>query len=207
MNIPHFGTFNRVMMTSSNGSIFRITGHLWGECDWINGWVNNGEAGDLRRHRAHYDVTVMITMGRETPDRKIAFHARGTYQLISKWMLEFDKIFMKRTVLIHVITNGDISYIKRSHSRYWSSVQISWAGVFFNSWNHKLLDDLMDLKSKYVSLNWMHLKILVQIFIGRFIAGLAVVRERTDLYCCKEALCSCILNGVIELITLSPGHS
>ena len=25
----------------------------------INGWVNNGEAGDLRRHRAHYDVTVM----------------------------------------------------------------------------------------------------------------------------------------------------
>ena len=25
----------------------------------INGRVNNGEAGDLRRHRAHYDVTVM----------------------------------------------------------------------------------------------------------------------------------------------------
>ena len=26
---------------------------------WINGWVNNREAGDLRRHIAHYDVTVM----------------------------------------------------------------------------------------------------------------------------------------------------
>ena len=26
---------------------------------WINGWVNNGEADDLRRHHAHYDVTVM----------------------------------------------------------------------------------------------------------------------------------------------------
>ena len=25
----------------------------------INGWVNNREAGDLRRHRAHYDVIVM----------------------------------------------------------------------------------------------------------------------------------------------------
>ena len=23
------------------------------------GWENNGEAGDLRRYRAHYDVTVM----------------------------------------------------------------------------------------------------------------------------------------------------
>ena len=27
---------------------------------WINGWLNNGDAGGLRRHRAHYDVTVMI---------------------------------------------------------------------------------------------------------------------------------------------------
>ena len=26
---------------------------------WINGWVKNREAGDVRRHRAHYDVTVM----------------------------------------------------------------------------------------------------------------------------------------------------
>ena len=29
-------------------------------CAWINGWVNNREAGDLRRYRAHYDVTVML---------------------------------------------------------------------------------------------------------------------------------------------------
>ena len=27
---------------------------------WINGWVNNIEAGGLRHHRTHYDVTVMI---------------------------------------------------------------------------------------------------------------------------------------------------
>ena len=27
---------------------------------WINGWVNNREAGDLRRYRAHYGVTVMV---------------------------------------------------------------------------------------------------------------------------------------------------
>ena len=68
------------MMTSSNGDIFRVTGHLCGEvtgefpiqrpvrrsfdgffiCLWINGWVNNCEVGDLRRHRVHYDVVVMI---------------------------------------------------------------------------------------------------------------------------------------------------
>ena len=28
-------------------------------CVWINGWVNNRVAGDLRCHRAHYDVIVM----------------------------------------------------------------------------------------------------------------------------------------------------
>ena len=28
-------------------------------CAWINGWVGNREAGDLRCHRAHFDVIVM----------------------------------------------------------------------------------------------------------------------------------------------------
>ena len=27
---------------------------------WIDGWVNNGEAGDLRRYCAHYDVIVVF---------------------------------------------------------------------------------------------------------------------------------------------------
>ena len=61
-------------MASSNGNVFRVTGpvnslhkgqwrgalmfHL--NSAWINGWVYNPEAGDLRRHRTHYDVTVMI---------------------------------------------------------------------------------------------------------------------------------------------------
>ena len=32
---------------------------LW-SAPWINGWINNGEAGDLRRHRALYDVIVVL---------------------------------------------------------------------------------------------------------------------------------------------------
>ena len=28
-------------------------------CVWINGWVNTGETGDLRRYLVHCDVTVM----------------------------------------------------------------------------------------------------------------------------------------------------
>ena len=33
---------------------------------WINGWVNNREAGDLRRYRAHFDVIVMMKRRRLT---------------------------------------------------------------------------------------------------------------------------------------------
>ena len=29
-------------------------------CAWTDRWVNNGDAGDLRRHRANYDVTAMM---------------------------------------------------------------------------------------------------------------------------------------------------
>ena len=68
-----------IMMTSSNGNIFRVPSRVTNRlqvnslhkgqwrgalmfsliCAWINGWVNNREAGDLRRHRAHYDIAVM----------------------------------------------------------------------------------------------------------------------------------------------------
>ena len=67
-----------IMMTSSNGNIFRVTGPLCGEFTghrWIpvtkasdaGLWVNNREAGDLRRHRAHYDDIVMITLHHNAP--------------------------------------------------------------------------------------------------------------------------------------------
>ena len=41
------------MMTSSIGNIIRVTGRCEG-----NSPVT-GEVGDLRRHRVHYDITVM----------------------------------------------------------------------------------------------------------------------------------------------------
>ena len=28
-------------------------------CAWTNGWANNRDAADLRRHHTHYDITVM----------------------------------------------------------------------------------------------------------------------------------------------------
>ena len=52
--------------------VWEFTGHRWitrtkasdaelwfWSAPWISGWVNNREAGDLRRHHAYYDVIVM----------------------------------------------------------------------------------------------------------------------------------------------------
>ena len=46
VNSPHKGRWRGALMFSLI-------------CAWINAWVNNREAGDLRRHRAHHDVSVM----------------------------------------------------------------------------------------------------------------------------------------------------
>ena len=47
VNSPHKGQWRGALM-------FILT------CTRINDWVNNREAGDLRRHRGHYDVNVML---------------------------------------------------------------------------------------------------------------------------------------------------
>ena len=44
---------------------------------WINGWVNNHEAGDLRRYRGHYDVIVMPDM----VSAEVFQHATYWYQM------------------------------------------------------------------------------------------------------------------------------
>ena len=46
-------------------------------CAWINIWVNNREAGDLRRYWVHYDVTVMIRQRKKKPDNDP--HYYGNY--------------------------------------------------------------------------------------------------------------------------------
>ena len=71
-------SFKQIMMTSSNGNIFPrywpfvrgihrspVNSPHKGQWrgafmfSWICVWINNREAGDLRRYRAHYDVIVM----------------------------------------------------------------------------------------------------------------------------------------------------
>ena len=90
VNFPHKGQWRGALMFSL---IYA----------WINDWVNNREAGDLRRQHGHYDVIVMF-VSKSFPYHKmspipqnciqpISIRCRPLYRanigmLISKWHIQ-----------------------------------------------------------------------------------------------------------------------
>ena len=91
VNSPHKGQWRGVLMFSLI-------------CAWINGSINNREAGDLRRHRAHYDVIIMNmnsqqtegnwrTSGSRTEKRQHVFHQHGLTE-ISAWVINYVHNFL-----------------------------------------------------------------------------------------------------------------
>ena len=64
VNSPHKGQWHGALMFSLI-------------CVWINGWVNNREAGDLRRYPAHHDVSVMILFSLQSHIKHLAYYSNG----------------------------------------------------------------------------------------------------------------------------------
>ena len=59
-------------------------------CPWINSWVNNREAGDLRRHRTHYDVIVMANYSanlKNLTEKSSSYGERPDYGLSTCWII------------------------------------------------------------------------------------------------------------------------
>ena len=90
------------MMTPSNGNIFPRYWHVvrgirrsslnsphkgqwrWALmfsliCAWINGWINNREAGDFKGHRVHYDATVMWSTPVKYPSWEYNVDTKGPH--------------------------------------------------------------------------------------------------------------------------------
>ena len=141
------------MMTSSNGNIFHVIGHLCGEFPglrgqwrgalmfsliraWINGWENNREAGDLRRQRAHYNVIVM-----HRHVLVFAEHHSLNQGLITFAISSIDGIFA-----IGILATAFSSYDQVQWYRYYSSFEqamnllhvLSWAVNIIRSITLKL---------------------------------------------------------------------
>ena len=50
-----------------------------------NGWVNNRDAGDLRRHCAHYDTTVMIQMLVNNDVKQCMLYRPLEFRVVPSW--------------------------------------------------------------------------------------------------------------------------
>ena len=101
VNSPHKGQRRGALMFSSI-------------CVWINGWVNNREAGDLSCHRAHYDVIVMDARFVVIDDTK----------LVSGRLLEFSNWHFWSYVEIYSLPSLILTCLILSYLKYIISVSI-----------------------------------------------------------------------------------
>ena len=82
VNFPHKGQWRGALM-------FTLI------CARINSWVNNGEAGDLRRHPGHYDVIVMSSI-------VVIYHILCTCMVDQFSLCSFDnKCIFIDSVIVH----------------------------------------------------------------------------------------------------------
>ena len=101
-------------------------------CVWIDGWVNNGETGDLRRYRAHYDVIVM-------------FHCLLHYWPVVlgiQWQTEFPKRRYEKRLRHRVLSLLDCTYL----------ILVISGNIRLLPWNLKLL--IRRLASNDEAGNW-----------------------------------------------------
>ena len=93
-------------------------------CIWINGWVNNSEAGDLRRYRAHYDVIVMCRTDTSVA-RLLHSSSQDLYPLSGKtsyrqisWSLEAARLGVIIIAPLWNLTGTSAALLPRSLSNF-----------------------------------------------------------------------------------------
>ena len=89
VNSPHKGQWRGALMFSLTSA-------------WINGWVNNGQAGDWRCHRAHYDAIAMRWVNIDSlinvPHVAIWRHQKSISWMWAPWLLVWIHRFFYRAL-------------------------------------------------------------------------------------------------------------
>ena len=82
---------------------------------WTNGWANNRDAGDLRCHCAHYDVTVMIWFPKLTPAYSICLLTGPLAGVVaiskSNFQTYFSNLYNEHVQLNHTHVNATGIYL------------------------------------------------------------------------------------------------
>ena len=123
-------------------------------CAWINGWVNNREAGNLRRHRAHYNVPAMgrhASVPRCKCDGVDAFHHR--FKSLNFWHWPKLPEWFNDAFMIFVETFFNQSFGNEygifSVRPRWNTNNLN----FNQSWNHSSQWPVCDLCLSYVCIS------------------------------------------------------
>ena len=85
-------------------------------CVWINGWVNNREAGDWRRYRTHYDVRVMSNLTFQ--GRCIIIKYKYTY--LSPNKTNTQRVNCEGKILGHVLVGTEVELIIHTARRQYN---------------------------------------------------------------------------------------
>ena len=143
VNSQHKGQWRRALMFSLI-------------CTWIHGWVNNGEAGDLRRHRAHYDVTVMVAIW-------LSQHQWiSPTEEFSKWLITHLSLDKMATISQTIFLDA-FSWMKSFV--FWSKFHRSlFLRVQFTITQHWFIVVVIDIKQVH-----MHLLVLAWVVVDKYL--------------------------------------
>ena len=114
-------------------------------CVWINGWAKNREAGDLRRHRAHFDVTVMSSSALNTSVAALYTHV---FSIVESWGL----IIYKKKMKFLIVKQLDLPILKNHNhnSKNHNHIQIITPFASF-VYDHLLIFNIMYYMSPNVT--------------------------------------------------------
>ena len=99
VNSPHKGQWRGALMFSLI-------------CTWINGWANNRETGDLRRHRSYYDVIVLQCI-----NSNVTPGCTRQYQRVTPSLSDINTWTVSRA-LRHGRCPGNLKHILRRSRKY-----------------------------------------------------------------------------------------
>ena len=127
-------------------------------CVWINGWVNNREAGDLRPHRVHYDVTVMANHH---------FDPTCAYQinLFDAWWRnettvnavmsvqnsQMNKPWTKKILWIHRFYIHIYEFINKNTNEDWNNENILFGKIFAQTQHHLTCQGILHISNAICS--------------------------------------------------------
>ena len=105
-------------------------------CTWTNGWVNNWDAGDLRRHCAHCDVTIKDNTLSHSWSALILFIATG--RIGCNFRSVSFKLISRINIWSDVISSDIFFHVHVTNTHWWLVNIVSGDGLVGQAPNHYL---------------------------------------------------------------------